>query len=116
MNSVNLSFLINGLKVLEKRGNEDPVITGLSYDSREVTPGDLYFAFDGVHTDGHLYIDDALKKGACAVVHSRQIDNYKNGISYIMVDKTRPALSAVAARFYGNPSKKLLQYGLYISF
>jgi UDP-N-acetylmuramoyl-L-alanyl-D-glutamate--2,6-diaminopimelate ligase len=40
----------------------DPVVTGLEYDSRKVKPGNLYFALSGLHTDGHRYIGDAVKK------------------------------------------------------
>ncbi len=107
---IKLSALIRELKILSKIGSTDPVITGLSYDSRDVEPGHIFFAFDGVHTDGHLYINNALDNGAAAVIHSRKLEEYKDSIVYILVDKTRPALSIIASAFY--PSRELCIIGV----
>jgi UDP-N-acetylmuramoyl-L-alanyl-D-glutamate--2,6-diaminopimelate ligase len=107
---IKLSALIRELKILSKIGSKDPVITGLSYDSRDVEPGHIFFAFDGVHTDGHLYINNALDNGAAAVIHSRKLEEYKDSIVYILVDKTRPALSIIASAFY--PSRELCIIGV----
>ena len=41
-------------------GTSDPIVNSLEYDSRKVKPGSLFFALPGLHTDGSLYIDDAL--------------------------------------------------------
>ena len=43
-------------------------VTGLCLDSRNVKPGDLFFAIKGSQVDGHAYIDQAIKRGAIAVV------------------------------------------------
>ena len=43
---------------------DDPVIRGLTYDSRAVAPGDLFVALRGSAADGHRYIDQALSLGA----------------------------------------------------
>jgi UDP-N-acetylmuramoyl-L-alanyl-D-glutamate--2,6-diaminopimelate ligase len=107
-----LSKLIKNLSYIKITGSLDPEITGLSYDSRDAKPGDIFFAFDGVHTDGHLFIDKALDKGAKAVVHSMDLKEYKSNIIYIKVNKTRPALSKLASEFYGNPSLKLKVIGV----
>ena len=49
----------------------DPVIRGLAYDSRQVTAGDLFFALPGTEVDGHDYVDQALERGAAAVILER---------------------------------------------
>ena len=43
-------------------------ISGLEYDSRRVGKGFVFFAFAGAHVDGRRFAQDALEKGACAVV------------------------------------------------
>src|SRR2546421_299585 len=43
-------------------------------DSREVTPGGLFFALTGAETDGHRFLADAVERGAAAVVVDRQVE------------------------------------------
>jgi UDP-N-acetylmuramoyl-L-alanyl-D-glutamate--2,6-diaminopimelate ligase len=59
------------------QGGVDPLIASLEYDSRKAGPHTLFFALPGLHTDGHKYIDDAVSKGACAIVHESEIDKKK---------------------------------------
>ncbi|MDP7622145.1 MAG: Mur ligase domain-containing protein, partial [SAR324 cluster bacterium] len=48
--------------------NSNFLVQGFSIDSRGLNSGDLFFCIQGENTDGHLYISQALEKGACAVV------------------------------------------------
>ena len=48
-------------------------VTGLSFDSRKVKPGDVYFCLPGLTYDGHDFIDDGLDKGATCIVYSRDL-------------------------------------------
>src|SRR5947209_12031483 len=43
-------------------------ITQLAYDSRKVTPGTLFLAIPGAHTDGRRYLADAAQRGAVAAL------------------------------------------------
>ncbi|MCL2180826.1 MAG: UDP-N-acetylmuramoyl-L-alanyl-D-glutamate--2,6-diaminopimelate ligase [Treponema sp.] len=96
---------------VETYGKSDPLITGLEYDSRNIKPGNLFFALPGLHTDGNLYIDDAVKRGAAAVVHENDIEK-KHNIVYIKVKKARHAMSPISASFYNFPSRHLLITGV----
>ncbi|HTC29927.1 MAG TPA: Mur ligase domain-containing protein, partial [Candidatus Acidoferrum sp.] len=49
-------------------GDPGREIVDLSTDSRRVTPGALFIAVSGEHTDGHAFVDAAIKNGATAVV------------------------------------------------
>ncbi len=47
--------------------------TGVTFDSRAVGPGDIFFALAGESTDGHVFVADALARGAAAAVISRDV-------------------------------------------
>jgi UDP-N-acetylmuramoyl-L-alanyl-D-glutamate--2,6-diaminopimelate ligase len=93
-------------------GPKDAIITGLSYDSRSVESGHIFFALTGLHSDGHTYIDKALDAGAAAIVHSRELPFYRPDIAYVRVPDTRFAMSPVADAFYGQPSRSMAVIGV----
>ena len=107
-----LRALLRDLPVLELRGPENPAIHGLYYDSRQVGRGDLFAALEGVHTDGHDYIAQAVRRGAAAVLHSRKLCEYLPGVSYVRCEEARAALSTVSHRFFDRPSERLPVIGV----
>ena len=48
-------------------------VTSLHYDTRNVRPGGLFVAIEGFSTDGHRYIQDAVQRGAVAVVSQKPV-------------------------------------------
>ena len=65
--------LLQGVEVLTTSGLEQKV-TGLHYDSRQIKPGYVFVCIQGYRTDGHLFIQDALSRGAVGLVTEKQID------------------------------------------
>jgi UDP-N-acetylmuramoyl-tripeptide--D-alanyl-D-alanine ligase len=65
-------------------------------DSREVVQGGVFFALRGAEMDGHRFVDDAIKRGATAVVVERRM-NVPTGIAEIRVPDTWAALYALAS-------------------
>ena len=59
-----LSELISGLPGAAPALVEDPLVSGIAFDSRQIQPGSLFVALTGGTTDGHRYIPDALRRGA----------------------------------------------------
>ena len=100
------------MAVTRRVGRGDPEIRGLAYDSRLVEPGYLFYALDGIHTDGHLFIEAAIERGAAAVIHSRGLDRYREGVVYLQVDDARSAMSPTADAFYDHPSRRLAVVGV----
>jgi len=90
----------------------DPEVSSLEYDSRNVKQGSLFFALCGLHTNGSLFINDAIEKGACVIVHENDITEKKDGIVYIKVKNARTAMSPISASFYNFPSLSLLVTGV----
>ena len=87
-------------------------ITGLSFDSRTVRPGNIYFCLPGLTNDGHDFIDSAIKNGAVCIVHSKELLNMASGAVYIRVEDVNDAMNKVARIFYAKPSDKLKMYGV----
>ncbi len=89
----------------------DPEIESLAYDSRQAETGSLFFAIQGFRSDGHLYLDQALKRGAVAVASERPApDNC--GFVWIQVSCIRRSMASVADHFFGHPSSKLRLVGI----
>lgn len=86
----------------------DPEITGLYYRAQEVTPGGLFVAVKGYSADGHDFIDQAVARGAVAVVCQRPVA----APAAVVVRDTRRALAALAAEFYGRPSRAMTLVGI----
>jgi UDP-N-acetylmuramoyl-L-alanyl-D-glutamate--2,6-diaminopimelate ligase len=109
---VPLRSLLEDVAVLELRGDPATPVSGISYDSRDVKPGHLFAAMEGVHADGHRFVGDALKRGAAAVLHSRPLADAAPNAVYARVADTRRSLSPVAAAFHGRPSRRLKVIGV----
>ena len=88
-----------------------PNIRSLAIDSRAVTPGAIFFALRGEQTDGHRYIDDAVRRGAIAVVSEERITLPEN-VTAIVVADSALALSKIADAFYGSPSRQITVAGV----
>ena len=89
----------------------DPEIESLAYDSRHAAPGSLFFAIRGFQSDGHLYLDQALKRGAVAVASQRPAPA-DCAFSWIQVSRIRRFMASVADHFFGRPSARLRLVGI----
>lgn len=78
-----------------------PPVTGVSTDSRALSPGCLFIPLRGEKFDGHRFIDAALENGAAGVLCSRLPDDLRPDRFYIKVDDTRLALKALASDYRG---------------
>lgn len=88
----------------------DRLITSVEYDSRKVERGSCFVALKGLVTDGHIFLGDAVKRGASLLVveSSVQVEKSVEGeVPVIRVDDTRKELARLADRFYGHPSEPL---------
>ncbi|MFT6826907.1 MAG: UDP-N-acetylmuramoyl-L-alanyl-D-glutamate--2,6-diaminopimelate ligase [Roseivirga sp.] len=93
-------------------GGTDVEVLALAFDSRKVDKGTVFIATIGTQSDGHDYIDQAIEKGAIAVVCEKLPANLKANITYVEVKNSSEALGIMAANFFGNPSKKLKLVGV----
>ncbi len=84
---------------------------GIACDSREVRDDYIFVAVKGEKIDGHDYIDDAIDRGAKIVILERDIF-VKKGVTKIVVDDTRAALTRLSNVFYNYPYNKINTVGI----
>lgn len=87
----------------------DETIQGVAIDSRLVKPGYIFVAIPGSTSDGHAFINDAINRGASAVVGERSLEL---PIPYFQVNSSRAAAAQLAAAFYHFPSRDLTTIGV----
>ncbi|MFM7397438.1 MAG: Mur ligase domain-containing protein, partial [Verrucomicrobiota bacterium] len=103
--------LMEGLPVLGRSGDWSVRVTGLVTDSRRVLPGSLFFALPGLRSDGHAFVDEAVARGAAAVVSWSQVGGIP-AVAAAHVGEPRKALAEVARRFHGHPERSLTLAGV----
>ncbi len=85
-------------------------VGGMAIDSRQVKPGDVFFALVGGNIDGHRFIPQAIQGGAVAVVGEKPYSDL--AVPYIQVPDSRQALAHFSAAYFGFPSRKLTVIGV----
>jgi UDP-N-acetylmuramoyl-L-alanyl-D-glutamate--2,6-diaminopimelate ligase len=94
--------------------SEDFQVKGISSNSKQVSDNFVFVAIKGARADGRGFIDEAIKRGAKAVVAQGLKPGTKSlkRVSFIEVEDSRRAIACLAAKFYGNPSSKLKIVGI----
>ncbi len=85
-------------------------VTSICYDSRQVAPGSLFCAIEGNQVDGHAFIEQAVERGATAIVSQKP--HLTKRATHIQVKDSRYALARLAATFYDDPSARLQLVGV----
>jgi UDP-N-acetylmuramoyl-L-alanyl-D-glutamate--2,6-diaminopimelate ligase len=86
-------------------------VRGLTYDSRRVTPGDVFIALKGLKAAGADFAADAVRRGAVAVVADTPSDA-GSSVPWIVVPDARAAMASMAAELYGHPSRSMQVIGI----
>ncbi len=117
-----LSLLLSSLPVelapTQAQSGLDPVIRGITYDSRKVSPGDLFVAMVGAVSDGHDYLDAALSLGAAALLvedaerAEAAVRASGRDVPVVATPDSRRAMAPISARFYGDPADELALVGI----
>ncbi len=106
-----LKTLIRTSEVIDFQGDPETEISSVEYDSRQVKPGALFVAVRGYRDDGRLYIKDAVKAGASAVL----VEKFKTedpGVPVVVVPDARRSMALAAAELYDHPAEKLVMIGI----
>src|SRR5256714_4038516 len=105
-----LKTLASSIPLRQVIGPLDREVDGIFYDSRRVQKNGLYVALRGAHFDGHQFTEEAIERGAAAIVvecpesHSRATS--------LVVEDSRVALADLAFTFYHRPALRLKMAGV----
>ena len=113
-----LSELLSGLLPVSRE--QDRAVSGLTLDSRQVSPGTLFLACSGSQSHGLAYARQAMAQGACAVLWEPDgdagerlaADLQDGNFPVLAVPGLTMQVSQIAARFYGDPSRDMAVYGI----
>ena len=90
----------------ELLGSGDVEVGELCFDTRKIKRGDLYAAISGTHADGHLFIPEALAKGAAALLGTAAARPYAVAVPVVVDANPRLRLTKMAARMHpGQPER-----------
>ena len=107
--TVDLATLLQGT-ACEFRGDPATPVTGVAYDSRQVSSGQVFFCIPGTSLDGHHFAGDAVARGAAALVVGHWVTEV--AVPQARVADPRRALGVAAANAYGHPSRHLTVVGV----
>jgi len=110
---VKLRELIDGLEIVRVQGDFDVEVAGLTYDSRRVSEGDLFFALARNLEQRRQHVNEALSRGAHAVVtETGWGGKVRPAATVVECSEPRLVMASVASRFFRAPSQRLELIGV----
>ena len=108
-----LAELLQDITAIDPKLNR--FITKITDNSRNLEAGDLFFAYPGEKQDGRNFINEAISKGASAIVcEAEDFNLYSQQVNFpvILIPDLRFKIGYIAAKFYDYPSKKMHVIGI----
>lgn len=105
-----LSAYTDEYKLLESNNENNPLIDGISFNSKSIKPGDLFVCLVGENFDAHNFIDDAISNGAKAILAQKMLENIP--VPVIVVEDTQVAMAKISNIYYNDPSLKMRLIGI----
>ncbi len=109
--AMRIESILQVIQPMTVKGPRQADIRGIACDSRQVRPGSLFVALRGTREDGTRYVEDAIQRGAVAVV-SEHNDWARRDVTHIRVEDARRALAEISCAFYDHPSSRLETIGV----
>lgn len=107
-----LSEILQNVKVIEVVGNININVYKLYIDSRKTTLNSVFIAIRGLQSDGHNFINDAVKNGSVAVICEELPKQINSNVTYVKIENTTVSLGLIADAYYNFPSKKIKVIGV----
>ncbi|MCI9079699.1 MAG: UDP-N-acetylmuramoyl-L-alanyl-D-glutamate--2,6-diaminopimelate ligase, partial [Lachnospiraceae bacterium] len=86
-------------------------VSGIVYDSRKASEGDLFVCISGAVADGHVFAREVADKGVSVIVAEKPVD-VPVSVTVIQVKDSRIALAGISAEYFGNPANELVTIGI----
>ena len=106
-----LKNLVQDISYQILQGSVDKEITELVYDSRKLTKNCVFVCICGTKRDSHDFVEEAVEKGAAAIVAEREV-SVPDGVTLLLTKDTRVALANLAAAYFGYPARQLKTIGI----
>lgn len=106
-----LKAILKDIPIINLTGDPAVEITAVVTNSKAVTPGALFIALKGSQHDGHHYLDEAVAKGARAVM-VEEPGSVPAGVCMVLVENTQTAQSLVGRNYYRDPAVRLKLIGI----
>lgn len=90
------------------KGHDSVPVRGVAEDSRQIRTGDMFYARKGDVTDGHMHIDDAVRRGASVICVTRDDVPVSGECTVVFCEDTQDTRAAIADAVYGTPSCSLI--------
>ena len=109
---MDLKNILAYLKIERYCGSSEREIRSVCFDSTQTGENDLFVALKGTKSDGHDFIDLAIKQGASVIVCEKMPEKINQNICYVQVNDSHEALGKIASAYYGHPSTHLKLIGV----
>lgn len=109
---ININELFSSVNIKSIKGDGDVEINEIHFDSRKVKDGDLFVACRGTISDGHDFIETAIKKGAKVIVCEELPKSSSSEISFVLVEDSSEVLSQIAHSYYNKPTENIQLVGV----
>lgn len=106
---MNLAFLLEHALGIQRNLNAN--VTGIAQDTRLIQKGFVFVARSGLKVDGHGFAEEAVKKGAIAIV-GEKAETRLFGVPYIQVENAKRAIAKLAATFHRHPNQAFTTFGI----
>lgn len=107
-----LHEILQHIEVLDQVNSLDSMVEDIVLDSRFIVPNSLFVAIKGANSDGHLFIDSAIKNGAKFIVCEIFPEEFRDHVCYILVKNSSIACGIIASAFFDFPSNSLKIVGI----
>ena len=108
---MNNKELLKGAEIIEQFNHDDNLeISNVNYNSKLIKPGGLFVAIEGLQTDGHKYIDNAIENGAVAIVVTKDVEGIE--LPIYKTANNRKTLAIISGNLYNHPSHDMTLVGI----
>lgn len=104
--AMRIETLLQVIQPLTVRGPQTADVRSIAIDSRRVQPGALFVALPGQRVDGERFVDEAMDRGAVAIISQHAVRT-RPTVAQVLVEDARRALAEVACAFYDHPSSRM---------
>src|SRR5690554_6907237 len=103
---------LEAIEILKRKGDHDPAIEFITFDSRKAVEGSIFVAMRGTSVDGHSFIPNAIEAGCNAIVCEELTQVLPPEVTFVLVEDSSIAMAQLAAFHYNYPAQKLQVVGV----